>query len=385
LFDRKPEVVSSVNRQPVSLAVASGFGLSDLFPQHEHSTPMNSDRNPLRRKMKSAEAVYMAETVAELSAEGLLLADGLRAAAKEAPSRRMADELDRVARRLEEGQSLETVLDSPQADYPRHMRGLVRAALKTNQLAEVFGEMAEHQRTVHELWRSVRSALAYPTILLAFAATVGLWMDIFVIGTFVEMYEEFELALPAMTQIVVQLHFSGTWWLCVPVAGVLVALVLFRLFGGPVRWRRMLSTVPLIGPLWHWTGVCELSRLLAVLLEQGIPVPDALRLAADGVHDANMRQLSLWLADGTQRGQPLSTLLESTYRLPATLRPLVRWGERTGELAEAFRVAGTTYARRVQVRADLVRGIMPPMVYVVLAVTVGHVAIALFLPLVPMY
>jgi type II secretory pathway component PulF len=51
-------------------------------------------------------------------------------------------------------------------------------------------------------------------------------------------------------------------------------------------------------------------------------------------------------------------------------------------LAEAFRVAGTTYAKRVQVRADLVRGIVPPMVYVVIAVTVGLVAIALFLPLV---
>jgi len=185
-----------------------------------------------------------------------------------------------------------------------------------------------------------------------------------------------------MTQFVVLLHVAGTWWLCVPVVGVLVALVLLRLFGGAVRWRRMLATVPLIGPLWHWTGVCELARLLAVLLEQGIPVPEALRLAADGVHDANMRQLGLWLADGTQQGQPLSTLLESTYRLPATLRPLVRWGERTGELADAFRVAGTAYARRVQVRADLVRGVVPPIVYVVIAVTIGLVAIALFLPLV---
>jgi len=343
---------------------------------------MNSNQNPFRRKMKPAEAVYMAETVAELSAEGLLLADGLRAAAREAPSRRMADELHRVAQQLEEGQSLEAVLDSPQADYPRHMQGLVRAALKTNQLADVFGEMADHQRTVHELWKSVRSALAYPTILLTFATVIGLWMDIFVIGTFVEMYEEFELMLPAMTQFVVLLHVAGTWWLCVPVVGVLVALVLLRLFGGAVRWRRMLATVPLIGPLWHWTGVCELARLLAVLLEQGIPVPEALRLAADGVHDANMRQLGLWLADGTQQGQPLSTLLESTYRLPATLRPLVRWGERTGELADAFRVAGTAYARRVQVRADLVRGVVPPIVYVVIAVTIGLVAIALFLPLV---
>lgn len=343
---------------------------------------MNSDPKPSRRKMKPAEAVYMAETVAELSAEGLLLADGLRAAAREAPSRRMADELNRVAQQLEEGQSLETVLNSPHADYPRHMQGLVRAALKTNQLAEVFGEMADHQRTVDELWRSVRSALAYPTILLTFAAVIGLWMDIFVIGAFVQMYEEFEFLLPAMTELVVQIHVSGTWWLCMPVAGLLVALVLFRLFGGAVRWRRMLATVPLIGPLWHWTGVCELARLLAVLLEQGIPVPEALRLASDGVHDANMRQLSLWLADGTQQGQPLSTLLESTYRLPATLRPLVRWGERTGELAEAFRVAGTTYARRVQVRADLVRGVIPPLVYVFVAVTIGFVAISLILPII---
>jgi len=345
---------------------------------------MNADRRTFRRKMKPEEAVYMAEAVADLSAEGLLLADGLRAAAKEAPSRRMANELRRVAKELEEGQSLETVLHSPQADYPRHMQGLVRAALKTNQLAEVFGEMADHQRTVHELWRSVRSALAYPAIVLTFAAVIGLWLDIFVVGEFIQMFEEFELDLPPATHVVVDLHSSGIWWLCVPVVGLLVALVFVRLFGGAVRWRRVLATVPLIGPLWHWTGVCELARLLAVLLEQGIPVPEALRLAAGGVHDANMRQVSLWLADGTQRGQPLSTLLESTYRLPATLRPLVRWGERTGELGEAFRVAGVMYAKRVQMRADLVRGVIPPLVYVAVAVTIGFVAIALMLPMVSM-
>jgi len=334
--------------------------------------------------MKPGEAVYMAETVADLSAEGSLLADGLRVAAKEAPSRRMANELCRVARRLEEGQSLETVLQPPQADYPRHMQGLIRAALERNQLAEVFGEMADHQRTVHELWRSVRSALAYPAILLTLVALLGLWMDTFVVGTFVQMYEEFGLMLPIATQAVVRLHNSGIAWLCMPVFGALAALFLFRLFGGAVRWRRMLATVPLIGPLWHWTGVCELARLLAVLLEQGIPLPEAFRLAADGVHDVNMRQISLWLADGTAQGQSLSALLDSTYRLPATLRPIVGWGERTGELGEAFRVAGAMFAKRVQMRADLVRGLVPPLVYMVVAVTVGVVSFALLLPLVEM-
>jgi type II secretory pathway component PulF len=334
--------------------------------------------------MKPGEAVYMAEAVADLSAEGLLLADGLRVAAKGAPSRRMANELRRVAQQLEEGQSLETVLLSPQADCPRHMQGLIRAALKTNQLAEVFGEMADHQRTVHELWHSVWSALAYPTILLTFAAMIGLWLDAFVVGTFAKMFEEFGLALPKATMAVVQLHNAGMWQLCMPVFGVLAALVLFRLFGGAVRWRRMLATVPLIGPLWHWTGVCELARLLAVLLEQGTPLPEALRLAADGIHDVNMRQISLWLADGTEQGQSLSALLDSTYRLPATLRPIVRWGERSGELGEAFRVAGAMYAKRVQMRADLVREAIPPLVYVALAITVGFVAIALLLPLVSM-
>ena len=344
----------------------------------------NDPNYKIESEMKPEEVGYMAETVADLSAEGLLLADGLRAAAKEAPTRRMANELRRIARQLEEGQSLETVLNSPQAGYPRHMQGLIRAALKSNQLAEVFGEMADHQRTVHELWRSVHSALAYPAILLAFAAMIGLWMDVFVIAEFAQMFLDFELSLPPATIAVIQLHRAGIWWLFLPMLGVLIAMVLFRLLGGATRWRRMLTTIPLIGPLWHWTGVCELARLLAVLLEQGTPLPEALRLAADGIHDVNMRQISLWLADGTERGQSLSALLDSTYRLPATLRPIVRWGERTGELGEAFRVAGAMYAKRVQMRADLVREAIPPLVYVALAITVGFVAIALLLPLVSM-
>ena len=147
------------------------------------------------------------------------------------------------------------------------------------------------------------------------------------------------------------------------------------------RWRRVLATVPLIGALWHWSGVAELARLLAILLEQDVPLPEALQLASTGVRDANLRELSGQLAQSVQQGRSLTELLATTHRLPASLGPLLGWGERSGQLAEALRVAGDMFEGRVRLRAELLRSILPFVVFVGIAMVALFSLVALYAPM----
>ncbi len=344
-------------------------------------TDENREAQPARSRLTLLEAEAVAATLADVSAAGRPLAEGLRAAASETAQRKVAAELQWLAAQVESGRSIEQALASQPSRFPGYVAGLVQAALRTGRLGEVLIDVVDHQRTTRDMWRTVRASLAYSGLLLVLAGGLGLWVVWGVIGPMAKMYREFELELPALTQLLVWGHDHGVRTLLAAAGLLMGALLVFRLVGGAALWRRLLGTVPLIGVLWHWSGVAELAKLLSILTERGIPLPEALRLAAAGVHDADMRDVSRRFAVGVEQGRVLSELIASSGRLPLSLGPIVRWGEQSGRLDEAFRVACEAFEGRLQMRAALVCSILPPLIYVVVGTFAAVVIIAVFLPM----
>lgn len=323
------------------------------------------------KSLSSDDAEALAGHVADLSAAGLPLAPGLRAAAEECRGR-LARALRRAADLLDQGKTLEQTLSSPELRLPEHVRGLIAAAARTGNMGQALGEMLAQRRQSRELRRKVRSALAYPAIVTALALAMLVGFQLFAFRPLLKLFEEFELQVPLLVR-------QAIWWsnqgsLVILALGVAlpVILIVARLALGAVRWRRLLATAPLVGPLWHWTGIAEMTRLLALLLEQQTPMAEALRLAGAGTSEANVRQACLEMAEGAQGGKPLADLVQDCRRLPASLVPLVAWGERTGELPTALRSASEHFASRVQVRAVLLRTVLPPFTFL----TIGAVVLA---------
>jgi general secretion pathway protein F len=329
-----------------------------------------------------SDAERLAQHVADLSGAGLPLAGGLRAAAAESSSRQLSAMLCSIADGIEQGRSLEHVLESPGGWVPRHVSGLIRAAARTGQLGEALDTLLDQQRAAAEMRRTVIASLTYPTLVLLFALAVCVVMSVVVVAPFREMFDTFDLELPELTQLVI-------WWsdqglkaaLGVFAAAVLLGFVA-RIFLGAARWREVVSGVPLVGPLWHWPGVSQWAQLLGVLVKQGVALPEALQLTANGLSDANVSRISQMLAADVAAGRPLSGALNAMNRLPASVTPFVRWGENTGRLPEALEAASELFLRQVQMRAAVVKSILPPLVFLVIWAMVFFLALALFLPLV---
>jgi type II secretory pathway component PulF len=337
-----------------------------------------------RRPLSLDQQAVVAEVVAQAAEAQLPLPTALLAAAEDMPSMRTAATLRQLAAQLQQGRSLDDPLHGPPRRLSAYVAGLIRGGQGGGDLGATLMEWINCRRAVRQTWRSVIAAILYPAVLVILLIAVIGYMDALLVGPMLEMYEDWQLTLPASTKLLAWAHrhflptVLGSSFLA------LVVLVLFRLLAGAARWRRSLTTIPLLGMLWYWIGVMEWSRLLAVLLRRQLPLPEALELAADGVQDANMRDISQRLAMGVQRGTPLSELIDATYRLPATLVPLVRWGERTGRLAEAFDVAGQIYEGRSRMRADLLAALLPPLVFVAVATVIPLFLVGLYMPMVGM-
>jgi type II secretory pathway component PulF len=200
-------------------------------------------------------------------------------------------------------------------------------------------------------------------------------------GIFKEMFLDFDFALPTTTKWLFWCRDVGVWL----AAGVLViglcAVFLVRLRAGSAGWQRLVAATPFAGQLWRWLGVAEWSSLLSVLIENQVPLPEALRLAADGIRNADLGQLSLRFAVGAEKGESLSAMLQATPQAPASLAPLIRWGEKTNMLAEALETGRQMFEKRVQARSLLLNAVLPPILLVVIGGFVLFVVGSLFSPM----
>ena len=155
-----------------------------------------------------------------------------------------------------------------------------------------------------------------------------------------------------------------------------------RLIAGRARWQHLISTLPLFGALWQSTAVAEWSGLMSILLKHQISLPDALRLAGHGIQNAHIGGISLRLADGVARGRLLSQMMYTFRAIPASLIPLVEWGEQSGALSESFRVGREMFEKRVGTRAALINFLVPPLLFLWIGCTVLFMVVATFGPMV---
>jgi type IV pilus assembly protein PilC len=340
------------------------------FPAEDRPAPLSA-----------ADAETLAVYVAELSAAGLPLAPGLRAAAEEAGGR-LAETLRAIADDLDRGRSLEETLQRPAIGFPQYLQGLIRASLRTGELGEMLIDLVEHRRTAREQWRQIGSALAYPAILLALTVGMFLGLAAFISPMVRSLVEDFDFALPTISLWMLQVgEYGPPVVLGTLAAAALVALVI-RFGLGAVWWRRTLAGIPLLGPVWHWMAVAETSRMLATLVKRRTPLPDSLRLAAEGTSDANVAAVCRSLAGGVEQGSDLALLIAMSGRLPTSLAPLVRWGTTTDRLDEAFLAAAEMLEGRVRLRASLLRGILPPFVFLAAASLALALFLGFFLPMI---
>jgi type IV pilus assembly protein PilC len=318
------------------------------------------------------------------------LADGLRAAAAEATNRRVASALRYLASEIEQGRKPEDVLGDATLRMPAHVRGLIASATRTGSLGPALDELIEFHRSFRVMFWSIVGSIAYPFTVLLLSVVVLVYLLAFVVPPFEALFTDFELALPTATTSLLHASRTTTWLVYGPAKWVLVfglIVVLFALYitatgHGGMRAQRLLEMMPLIGPIWSWAGAAGFMQLLATMLEQGIPLPEALRYTADAMKKADLRHAGFWLAGGIERGETLSALVESSNCLPATSVPILRWGEQTGSLAEAARTLSSLFAERVDMRTAWLRSASPPMVYLFVVIALGFAVMSLFLPMI---
>lgn len=312
-----------------------------------------------------------------LAAAGLPLDRGLKEFGRNQSSKlRFATE--ELAQRLNRGESIHNALAAEADCFPPVYSRIVEAGVRAGKLSSALELVTEHIRNAIALRRQLAYAIIYPTIVLI---TAYLLFSLLLLEFVVRLdatYHEFNLNRMFFIDIALMLKNSFSYWFWIPPAILVVSILWWIL-----SWRTSgLNSRRVTGPLRLIPGMRKLaanhshagfSEMMALLIEHGVPLPEAATLAANSVGDRKLQE-----AASAMEGHAGKT---NDSRIPPFLRWVLSRNQSDRELANALRLASETYRNRALQRAESIQKVFPVVAGVVIAgTTTLFYGLILFVP-----
>lgn len=262
---------------------------------------------------------------------------------------------------------------------------LVAAGEASGALNTVMDRLATHIEKVAKLRNQVRAALTYPAAILTVAAAVVFVILWKVIPVFQHLFDDMGGDLPVLTRLVVGVsEFIGAYVLVLAAmlaAAIFAANRLLRTRQGRRTADRLLLRLPLFGKLLLRIIVGRTCRTLSILISSGIPILDALGIAAGSAGNAVVSDALGTARREVEQGRPINQSLRRTNVFPAMLCQIVYVGEQTGTLSPMLNRIADFYEQEVDTDVESMMKLLEPALITVLGVVIGTIVISMYLPM----
>lgn len=327
----------------------------------------------------------MTDGIAGLARSGRPLGPGLGALGSELPHGRLRQSLFELSAALNRGKPLDAALEEQKERIPPHLRGLVQGGLRSGRLGDILGRFSAYMAIGTELKRKLWLSMAYPIMSILVAISLFVFVNVVLVTQFENIFRDFGIPLPGLTVgILLISHVLRAGWpaLLIAVVAIVVLWLVLRIVLKPPDRRSLATKIPVIGGVWRYTSWAEFCHLLALLLESELPLPEALRLAGEGVQNSDLDRACQVMAGEVEQGGTLAKAMAARPELPSGLARLLRWATKQNAIAEILHMAGEMFEARARGQAMFAGTVMAVLSVVIVLWGVFSVVIGLMLPMV---
>jgi len=310
----------------------------------------------------------------------LPLGDALCALADCAQTAQEAARLRAAAAAIEQGATLEESLSRWSGSAL--LRTIVARTSRSGERGLLLTRIIEQRQRIQSLRQRAIGDLAYPLFILIAGIVIGFGLPMLITSDLEALLTDFGIQQPSPTKWLIRIGNRVSPGVLVIVAVFVFLAIVSRLLLRPGWLGSVLSVLPLIGPIWHWTSTAEALHWLSALLATESRLPEALRLVADQTSSPEASRSCRRLAGEIENGHSLSLAMQQTEAWPRSILPVISWGERVGALEDALDSGAELLERRAEGRADWVRATVPPFVMLFVATMVTMSFIGALLPLI---
>jgi type IV pilus assembly protein PilC len=340
----------------------------------------------LQRGVSIRELVVFTRQFATMIDAGLPLVQCLDILAEQQPNKKFKEVLKQVKSDVEQGSTFADALGKHPKPFDDLYVNLVRAGEIGGILDTILNRLAVHLEKADALRRKVKGAMVYPISVLVVAIGVLVLLLVKVIPVFEKMFKDFGGALPAPTQMVVNMsHFMQNY--IVLFMGLLIgAVVAFLQARAKIpRFRYQTDAIflkmPVFGPLLRKVAVARFSRTLGTMLASGVPILDALDIVAKTAGNKVIEAGLVKTRTAISEGKTIADPLEATGVFPSMVVQMINVGEQTGAMDSMLSKIADFYDDEVDAAVEALTALLEPAMMVFLGGTVGSILIAMYLPI----
>jgi len=341
---------------------------------------------PVWRKpgMGSFPLILFSQELLALLEAGLSLVESLETLAEKEGQSEIRKTLMQILASLYEGHTFSHALQHSPANFPQLYVATVRACEKTGALPEALSRYVAYQSQMDAVKRQVVSASIYPLLLAGVGGLVTLFLMVYVVPRFSQIYADIGGNLPLMSRLLMR------WGQLLDVHGAAILTGTLLVLSGVVytftrpaskRWlMRKLCQLPSLGRRLHVYQLSRFYRSLGMLLRGGMPVVTSLQMVSDLLDTSLRSQLALALSS-IREGHALSRAMEQ-YGLttPVALR-MLRVGERTGRMGEMMERIASFYEDETARWVERFTKLFEPLLMVFIGLVIGGIVVLMYFPI----
>ncbi len=350
-------------------------------------------RGTTGKAIKPKVLMIFTRQLATLIDSGLPLLRGLTVLGKQEPNMVLRGTINALADSVQGGSTFSESLAQHPRIFDKLYVNMVKAGELGGVLEVVLTRLAEYQEKAHKLKNKIVAAMVYPVIVMFIAVAIVTFLMLFIVPKFKEMFADMAGAeLPKISQVV--FGFSE-FMMARPVVlpnAVWILGGLFLVYAGLQLWGRTKTgrslvdqlklKLPLFGEIQRKSAVARFSRTLGTLVTSGVPILQALNITKETAGNVVISEAINKVHESVKEGESIVQPLRASGAFPSMVISMVDVGEETGQLPEMLLKIADVYDDEVDNAVTALTSVLEPIMIVFLALVVGAIVFALFLPLI---
>lgn len=366
----------------------SGYWVSQITREGGNVKP---NRNPLKffkKKVKLDQLSIFCRQFATMINAGVSLVRCLQVLEVQTTNPRLKEIIRDVSARVEAGETLSRAMMHHNNVFSPLFIGLVRAGEVGGVLDETLDRLSQFLESDLHLRRKIKAAMTYPILVMVIAFVIVTGLVVFIVPKFIEIFKDFDVEMPMMTQILITVSEFST--------SKLGAVILIGGgFGGPMLWRKFKSTkfgkrlwdkyklkLPIFGKLSLNIAVARFTRTLSTLLTSGVPILQAMETVSGAIDNETFSETIMKARARIREGDPIGEPLEKSGLFPPMVVQMISIGEETGALDAMLSKVADFYESEIETQLQSLAAALEPLMIVILGAIVGFIVIAMFMPLI---
>lgn len=343
-------------------------------------------------KVKNKDLIFFLTQLSTYIKAGIPLVEALKILTRQYSKNRAYQKLFRtIIYDLTMGENFSTALEKQKDAFPRILINMVKASELTGELPEVLDDMAEYFTEIEQTKKQMVTALMYPMIILVFAIAVIIFILVWVIPQFVDIYNSMDSAqIPKLTLFILSIseylkkNYLIIILIVVAIVGVLVYLYKnVKVFRTLAQWLFM--HMPIIGNVIIYNEVTIFTKTFSSLLSHNVFITDSMNILNKVTNNEIYKMIILDTITNLAKGEKISKSFENHWAFPIPAYEMLVTGEKTGQLPEMMKKVSEYYQDLHKNSVTRIKTFIEPILIVFLTVIVGVIVLAIVVPMFNLY